>query len=345
MDTAGKSGVWERGRSAREQVESVREALRECEIDSAEAEALTIIEHVLGVSRAQLRLWIAVDESSLVFTEEQRARLQAAVERRCAREPLQHILGTAPFYGMELRVEPGVFIPRFETESLVEGAVQVLQRAARAAAGECDANPDGERVKHSRETETQFRILDLCTGSGAIALALARSLPKSQVIGVEKSEPAARIAAANAARFAPERAHIARADIHTLLTADTFPTPELSPLCDMHAPALTFTPGTLDLIVSNPPYVDPADIPTQAEARFDPPEALYAPDHGYAFIRTIEQIARRWLRPGGFCLIEHSEKQADSVRELFSRTPWSTAETCLDLTGRPRFVRAQKENT
>ena len=252
-----------------------------------DAEALAA--HVLGVSRGHLAL-----VSPAAF-ESARPAYAAAVARRAAREPLQHVVGSAPFRRLELAVGPGVLIPRPETELLVDAVLAWLGTA---------------------RTEVP-RIVDLGTGTGALALAIADETAAA-VWAVERDPAALGWAARN----------IAATGLPVELVAG-----------DM-ADALTELDATVDVVVSNPPYLSLDLLPVlEPEVRdHDPAGALFAGDDALAAIRTVEASARRLLRPGGLVVVEHGDDQAMSAPACF--TGWNDVSDHLDLARRPRYLTA-----
>lgn len=252
-----------------------------------DAEALAA--HVLGVSRGHLAL-----VSPAAF-ESARPAYAAAVARRAAREPLQHVVGSAPFRRLELAVGPGVLIPRPETELLVDAVLAWLGTA---------------------RTEVP-RIVDLGTGTGALALAIAEETAAA-VWAVERDPAALGWAARN----------IAATGLPVQLVAG-----------DM-ADALTELDATVDVVVSNPPYLSLDLLPVlEPEVRdHDPAGALFAGDDALAAIRTVEASARRLLRPGGLVVVEHGDDQAMSAPACFAG--WNDVSDHLDLARRPRYLTA-----
>lgn len=227
------------------------------------------------------------------------ARFAASVVRRAAREPLQHLTGVAPFRHLELAVGPGVFVPRPETEVVAQAALDAA--LAVVAAGRVPV------------------VADLCTGSGALALALATEVPQAVVHAVELDAAAHAWAARNVAALAPGRVHLVRGDARTALRA---------------------LDGTLDVVVSNPPYVPPDAVPRDPEvARHDPQVALYGlgPD-GLEVPRGVAAAAARLLAPGGTFVMEHAEVQARAARAMVRAAGFDHVRTGTDLTGRDRFV-------
>ena len=269
--------------------------LAEAGVDSPRADAEELAAWVHGVRRGELHT---------VRDGDFDARFWAAVARRENREPLQHITGRAFFRYLELEVGPGVFVPRPETEVMVGWAIDRLR-------GLDIAEPV---------------IVDLCSGSGAIALAIAQEVPRSQVHAVELSESALEWTRRNIARVAEGRRIVLhQADARTAL-------PELD--------------GAADLVISNPPYLPLGDrehMPTEARD-YDPQQALFSGPDGLEMIRSLERAAFRLLRPGSWVAVEHSDQQGGAVQRIFlEERGWAEAADHRDLTGRPRFVTARKE--
>ncbi|GAA2294043.1 release factor glutamine methyltransferase [Streptomyces violaceusniger] len=227
------------------------------------------------------------------------ARYWEAVARREAREPLQHITGRAFFRYLELQVGPGVFVPRPETESVVGWAIDAVRAM----------------------DVVEPLIVDLCAGSGAIALALAQEVPRSKVHAVELDE--------GALRWARKNVEGSRVVLH-------------------HADALTALPeldGQVDLVISNPPYIPLTEWEYVApEARdHDPQLALFSGEDGLDVIRGLERTAHRLLRPGGVVVIEHADTQGGQVPWIFTEERgWADAADHPDLNNRPRFATARK---
>ncbi len=227
------------------------------------------------------------------------ARYWEAVARREAREPLQHITGRAFFRYLELQVGPGVFVPRPETESVVGWAIDAV-RAMDVA---------------------EPLIVDLCSGSGAIALALAQEVPRSRVHAVELDE--------GALRWARRNVEGSRVTLHQGNAFDALP--ELD--------------GQVDLVVSNPPYIPLTEWEYVApEARdHDPELALFSGEDGLDTIRGIERTAHRLLRPGGVVVVEHADTQGGQVPWIFTEERgWADAADHPDLNNRPRFATARR---
>ncbi|HKE51058.1 MAG TPA: peptide chain release factor N(5)-glutamine methyltransferase [Actinomycetes bacterium] len=229
----------------------------------------------------------------------------AAIARRAAREPLQHITGRAYFRYRELAVGPGVFIPRPETEVVVGWAVDRLHRMDVA----------------------EPLVVDLCAGSAAIALAIAQEVPRANVHAVELDDAAVSWARRNIDAAEPSLARriaLYHGDVEGCL-------PELD--------------GRVDLVISNPPYVPlGASVRDPEVAEYDPARALWAGADGLDVIRTIERVAARLLRPNGWVVVEHADEQwAEAPRCFPEEAGWTEVRDHRDLANRPRFVTARKE--
>ncbi|TYL45954.1 peptide chain release factor N(5)-glutamine methyltransferase [Nocardioides sp. BGMRC 2183] len=265
-------------------------ALGAAGVASPEYDADELLAHVLGIGRQELVFVGAVAPDVSV-------RFWELVARRVRREPLQHLLGTAAFRYVELAVGPGVFVPRPETELLA-----------------------GWAIERARELEAPV-VVDLCTGSGAIARALADEAPHARIHAVELSEDAFGWAARN--------------------LADTGVDLRLGDL----ATAFDDLLGTVDIVVSNPPYV-PLDAweSVAPEARdHDPHLALFSGDDGLDAIRTLASRGAQLLRPGGVIGVEHADVQQVVAPEAFARTGhWQEIRDHCDLADRPRYLTARR---
>ncbi|TDO09264.1 release factor glutamine methyltransferase [Mycobacterium sp. BK086] len=273
----------------RQAIDVATAALAEAGIDSARTDAELLAAHVAGVSRGRL---VAIDEPGGDFF----TRYDQAIDARRSRIPLQHITGSAAFGPLELRVGPGVFIPRPETEALLEWAL-------------------------AQRLPERPVIVDLCTGSGALAIALATNWPQARVIAVDDDATALDYARRNAEGTTVE---LVRADVTV---------PGL----------LTDLTGSVDLVVSNPPYI-PAGAALDPEvADHDPAHALFGGADGMAVIAPIARLSAGWLKPGGLFAVEHDDTTSDRTVETISSTTLFTAVAPhRDLTGRPRFVTARR---
>ncbi|WP_047520458.1 peptide chain release factor N(5)-glutamine methyltransferase [Microbacterium sp. ZOR0019] len=249
--------------------------------------------HVLGRRRGEVQAGIVRGDG---LDDERAAALDALVTRRAAREPLQHITGSAPFRHLELAVGPGVFVPRPETETVVQYAIDALLNSPESA-------PIG---------------VDLGTGSGAIALAMATEVPHARIFAAELSEDAQEWA----------RRNVAGVENLTLVLSDL-------------SEAFLELDGTATVVISNPPYVPDEAIPRDPEVRlFDPALALYGGQDGLDVVRALSSRALRLLHPGGLLVIEHGELQGESIRDILAADGWRATATHRDLTLRDRTTTA-----
>jgi release factor glutamine methyltransferase len=271
-----------------EALRTAERRLREAGVPSPRVDAELLAAHLLGVSRGRLRA-LALTGADLPDG------FEALVDERARRVPLQHLTGKAFFRHLELAVGPGVFIPRPETESVAQLVID-----------------------HAR-TMTAPRIVDLGTGSGAIAAAVADEVPGSAVYAVELSDLALAWAATN---LRPHGVHLVQGDLATAL-------PEHD--------------GSFDVVVSNPPYIPAGAVPNEPEvAEHDPRIALYGGgEDGMELPRAAAATAARLLRPGGYFVMEHAEVQAPWVAAVLSRAGiWDSVTTHQDLAGRDRATSA-----
>ena len=272
-----------------------RERLANAGIDSVDADVRELLEWACDASSQ----WDLPAELS----EEQAEKLRAAVGERALRIPLQHVTSRMFFRGLTLAARPGVFVVRPETEVLAGLAIDEAA-AVVAARGEA-------------------RVVDLCTGSGAIALAVATESARTEVWAVEKEPDPFALACLNRDRVGACGLHLVRGDA-------------------THPTTLGFLNGLVDVVVTNPPYVPADEMPTQPEAAADPHAALYGGSaDGTEIPVRIMRRARRLLRPGGLLLMEHSPTQEWVMREHAARVGMDEIDTAADLAGRKRFLRAR----
>jgi release factor glutamine methyltransferase len=284
-----------------EVIAEARRMLEQAGIDSAKQEAFWILEHVLRIPAHHV---VADRDRLLSHTELLAAK--GLVERRVGREPLQYILGTQEFCGLEFHVNPTVLIPRPETELLVE---YVAQRIS---------------------VERQATIVDACTGSGCIAVAIARLRPRAQVIATDLSPSSLNVARLNATRHAVcQRIAWLEGDL-------------LGPLADRGLK------GRIDVIVSNPPYISEADWATlQPEVRlFEPRGALVAGPQGTELQERLLQEAGQYLSPGGALIMEIGTGQARAMRRFVDQIPgYRFHRLVYDAAGLERVVIVERVGT
>lgn len=262
------------------------ERLRESESPRRDAEIL--LGHVTGKTRTFI---LAFDETTLTSAEQ--ASLKALLARRACGEPVAHLVGMREFWSLPLAVSPVTLIPRPDTECLVEQALQRLPSTA------CE-------------------ILDLGTGTGAIALAIASERPDCHVTAVDFIADAVALAQQNAQNLGIKNLTVLQSNWFNALAGRQFA-----------------------MIVSNPPYIDEQDPHlSQGDVRFEPKTALVAAGGGLADLAHIIREGRQALLPGGFMLLEHGWTQGKQVRDLFTDAGYLQAQTCKDYGGNERLTLA-----
>jgi release factor glutamine methyltransferase len=282
--------------------------LEQAGIETARLDAECLLADVLAVDRWEL---LCAPHRRLVPAEF--SRYLRMLQRREQREPLAYVLGRREFWSLSLTVGPGVLIPRPDTETLVEAALALWrgeEEAAQGAAG----------------VPGRPRVVELCTGSGAVAIALARELPTASLVATDLAWRALRVARANAlAHGVADRIRWCRGDLWRAI--------------DGEAPA-----GSADLVIANPPYIPSTQLDgLMPEVHWEPRLALDGGSDGLEVVRAIVRTTPDRLRPGGCLLLEIGADQADRVRELLSATGrFGPARVFSDLAGRPRVVAASR---
>jgi release factor glutamine methyltransferase len=262
----------------------------------AAAVAALVTEHLLGLGPLQRRM-----QATMPVPAEVAAQLPNLVARLLAHEPVQYVLGTAHFAGMDLEVTPATLIPRPETEELAQLIAQ--EQAGRRG----------------------LTVLDVGTGSGCLALAVAQALRPARTVAVDISAEALAVAQRNAARYAPE-VEFQQLDILASIPAN-------------------LTLGSLDVLVSNPPYVRDSE---RAQMRnnvlaWEPGTALFVPDNDpLLFYKRLAELATTLLRPGGAVYLEINEALGAETAALFPETTFEKVRVIADFFGRTRFVRASR---
>ncbi|EJJ0546273.1 peptide chain release factor N(5)-glutamine methyltransferase [Cronobacter sakazakii] len=261
--------------------------------ESPRRDAEILLAFVTGRTRTFI---LAFGETAL--TDDEHARLDALLARRAAGEPVAYLIGQREFWSLPLEVSPATLIPRPDTECLVEQAL-------------------------ARLPATPCRILDLGTGTGAIALALASERPDCHVTALDVIPEAVALAKRNAQRLGIDNVTILQSHWFSALTDARF-----------------------SLIVSNPPYID-GDDPhlSQGDVRFEPKSALVADNAGLADLETLVTEARRFLEDNGWLMLEHGWQQGEAVRELFTRAGYQAVETCRDYGGNERLTLGHYRDT
>jgi len=259
--------------------------------DTAQLDVRLLLAHVLAVSTSYFYTW-----PEKIVSDVDLERFNLLLARRVLGEPIAYLLGHQAFWSLEIEVSPCTLIPRADTERLVEVALSVL------------------------DVNKAHRILDLGTGTGAIALALATEQPRANVIGVDLVEGAVALAKRNALRNQLGNVTFMRSSwFDALKGAEKF-----------------------DLIVSNPPYIDPSDEHlSKGDVRFEPRSALVAGNHGLADIEHIINVAHDFMVSSAYLMFEHGYDQAEAIRERFNLAGFSSVESFQDLGGNDRVTIGQ----
>lgn len=269
-------------------VESLKRALS-LEMSEARIEVQCLLQHVLGKQRAYL-----LAHPERVLSADEQVAYAALLQRRLCGEPIAHLLGEREFFGLNFKVTSATLIPRPETELLVGLALQRILP-----------------LQSSPREAVRFRVLDLGTGTGAIALSIAHARPDVEVLAVDASEAALQVARENAVRLATRNASFAQSDWFSVLHGQRF-----------------------DLIVSNPPYIACADAHLkQGDLRFEPLSALASGADGLDDIRRIINEAPQHLTPNGWLLLEHGYDQAAAVRALLQENGFDAVFSEKDIGG------------
>lgn len=265
----------------------------EIEAATARIEIQSLLQQVLGVARSYL---LAHPEQRLNTV--QQAAYDGLLHRRQQNEPIAYILGEREFFGLIFKTTPDTLIPRPDTELLVELALQHIPSSPLAGEGDCQAGRG-------------CRVLDLGTGSGAIALSIAHMRPDTEVIAVDASAPALAVARENAQRLGITNASFLQSDWFAALHGQSF-----------------------DLIVSNPPYIAAGDVHLkEGDVRFEPLSALVSGADGLDDIRLIVGQAGDFLENQGWLLLEHGYDQGGAVRDLLQQNGLSEVFSAKDIAG------------
>lgn len=257
------------------------------DLTTSRIEIQCLLQHVLDVQRAYL---LAHPEQML--NAAQQGVFDTLLERRLRGEPIAHLLGEREFFGLNLKVTPATLIPRPDTELIVEFALNRVSQAQ------------------------PCRVLDMGTGSGAIALAIAKNKPNTEVVAVDASQAALSVAIENARRLGIANVSFLQSDWFSALNDQLF-----------------------DIIVSNPPYIASGDVHlSQGDLRFEPLSALASGADGLDDIRRIISEAPQHLTSNGWLLLEHGYDQAESVRELLTQRGFVEVFSEKDLAGIERVT-------
>lgn len=257
--------------------------------DSAKRDAEILLQHITGQSRTFIFAFAETELKAIELTA-----LELLLQRREQGEPISYLIGEREFWSLPLFVSPATLIPRPDTECLVEQALLRLPKE-------------------------NCQVLDLGTGTGAIALALATERTESTIIGVDFNPDAVSLAKRNQQRLTIKNVQFLQSDWFSSLSSQHF-----------------------DMIVSNPPYIDESDYHLrQGDVRFEPLTALVADNQGLSDLAHIVSESKAYLKHQGWLLVEHGWQQGAAVRELFKQCGYSHIETCLDYGGRDRISLGQ----
>ncbi|MBS2022765.1 MAG: peptide chain release factor N(5)-glutamine methyltransferase [Deltaproteobacteria bacterium] len=298
-----------------------RDWLQKKGVDSPRLDAELLLADALKCDR--VRLYIDHDKP---LSPDELARFKQLIQRRAQREPVAYILGVKEFYGRPFAVDKRAFIPRPETELLVQAALQALDERAGKASETSEKASETSPEKASETSKTPeisqaLRVLDLCAGSGAIGVSIAAERENVTVDLVELSTDAVLVTRQNAERHGAGRAHVHQGDLFAPLT-----------------------PGTrYDVITANPPYIPATDKPTLAPeiVQHEPALALFGGDDGLVTIRRLVAEVPRWLSPRGSFFMELDPSQDDAALHLAERAGLIEATVVKDLAGLSRVLCAR----
>lgn len=325
---------------------SLAKAITQLNSDEATLEAQLLLQHVLNVNRA----WLIAHEAD-ALTSEQLEIFEALLQRRINGEPIAYILGYREFFGLNLKVTPDTLIPRPDTETLVEAALSKIPQSdnisdpsfprKRESMLNLNKKMDGRSSKldlmsdslcsfsrfrgndELRNISENIHVLDLGTGTGAIALAIAKNRPNTQVTAGDFSENALKVAWTNAKKLNIQNV--------TFLQSNWF---------------LALNNQRFDMIVSNPPYIENDDAHlTQGDLRFEPKSALTSGADGLDDIRHIVRESLSFLNPQGWLMLEHGYNQAEKVRDLMAAHGFAEIATMKDFGGNDRVTIGKSEQS
>ena len=297
----------------------LRNAAQQLNTEEAALEAQLLLQHALNVNRA----WLIVHEND-ALQPNIHAAFEALLKRRLSGEPIAYILGYREFYGLKLKVSADTLIPRPDTEALVEAALSKIpnpsfrrEQFAKLRTTESSYDEtDSDLRQNDKAWNDELKVLDLGTGTGAIALAIAHHRPQAFVTAVDASENALNIAQENAQSLEIANIKFIKSDWFGALQNEKF-----------------------DLIVSNPPYIEQNDAHlTQGDLRFEPLAALASGVDGLDDIKRIITNAPKHLNPHGWLMLEHGYNQAACVAALLTNAGFNEIDTIKDLGGNDRVT-------
>ena len=309
------------------------EASAQLTSDEATLEAQLLLQHLLNVNRA----WLIAHQND-ALEGSIHAAYRALINRRLNGEPIAYILGVREFYGLKLKVTPATLIPRPDTETLVEAALAKIPQNDNTSSPsfprmresmlnlnqKMDSRLRGnDEISNISENSQPLRILDLGTGSGAIALAIAKHRPNALVTALDASQAALNIAIENAKNLEITNINFMLSDWFSALNQEN-------------------NIQKFDVIVSNPPYIEQNDVHlTQGDLPWEPISALVAGQDGLSDIRIIISQAKNHLNPHGWLMLEHGYNQAESVAALLKQAEFSEISHAKDLAGIQRVTLGQ----
>jgi release factor glutamine methyltransferase len=311
---------------------TIREALIEgsgvlaaAGIENPGLDASLLLAAILNTSRSSI-----IASGPQPLTETSFAAFNDMIKRRLNGECTAYIIGKKEFYGLEFMVNPSVLVPRPETELLVETAKQITMSNEQLAMS--------NENRESTEMVQRVRVLDLCTGSGAVAIALKHEMPEWEVCATDISEEALTVAAANAARLLPPNSiTFYQGDLYEALS------PHCLLLTDQPHSSLITNHYPLTTIISNPPYVSTVEIPgLSPEVRGEPILALDGGSDGLELIRRIISGAPSYLGSGGVLLLEADPRQMNSISALLDQAGFIDVQIHKDLSGNERVIGGKK---
>jgi release factor glutamine methyltransferase len=306
--------------SVRSVVNGAARVLRDAGIETPINDAKLMLAGACDVEPRDISMLMALNESlpndGTSHADLTLETFRHMITRRAGHEPLQYIVGHAPFRYLDMLVGPGVFIPRPETETVVQTALDWMTDRRSKACNSCDSR----------------KVVDLCAGSGVIGLSMVTELPDCEVWAVEQSADAIAWAQRNANVIL--RDHPQARDAYHLVQADATSPQTLAPL-----------DGRVDIVISNPPYVPQSQVPEQVEVRdYDPAMALYGGSaDGLLIPERIIERSSVLLRSGGALVMEHDISQSEELIHYAQKRGFTNAKTGKDLTGKPRYLFAIAE--
>ncbi len=302
--------------------------LREARVPSFTLAAELLLLHAFGRDRA----WLYAHPEEVV-SDENAQRFFALIARRAAGEPTQHLTGKQEFWGLEFEVTPDVLIPRPETEHVIEVALDRLAARELRAGRRQTTNGEG------------FWIADVGTGSGCIAIALAKELPGAKFCATDISQKALAVARRNAVcHGVMDRVDFIESNLLEPLIVSPLVYPAFRGATRLPRVSRGHSPLLFDAIISNPPYVgrrEAATLPREVREH-EPEVALYGGEEGYELYAALIAQAAQSLKPGGILVLELGHNSLPAVRPLLDAAPWTNVGVTDDLAGIPRVLAAEK---